>query len=418
MDELFSKVQEVDTARSEEDRLDGAIFEFLFLKRDPLIADQIFPSLKNWLNHPSSQEVFLKEYRRTLENEREHLASEIKKCEAAGRDVRFYTRQLAPVERQLAIDSLDGYLAYLEDAAEGHLGIVDLLIDCYKRRHGEDDAGYVKECYPLYRIGSLLYGAYLAKFSVFERFERPYAAKLKEFYQDRLGVDLMTVDPQFAKYGLLSVGSTLSIVNAKEMRTLVDSRVGLHFGINIPMELLAAIEKAIANCWVTDIAFDVGAIIEAPPAFEAVERGSIFSFPAMRLPSVSKLYDEETYDDALWIKVETSPRSMTFEELCAGYPALGGHVVTQVVHLEFFEEQGRDFISHLDHEYILYTDDAYDLRRYDASIKGHKKQKTFKIDKARIPFDFTLDDRYFLFLVLDAYFKNKNLIREYFSRIQ
>lgn len=52
---------------------------------------------------------------------------------------------------------------------------------------------------------------------------------------------------------------------------------------------------------------------------------------------------------------------------------------------------------------------------HDSGIKGHKKRKTFKIDKARIPFDFSFESRYFLFLVLDSYFQNKRLISEYFE---
>lgn len=215
----------------------------------------------------------------------------------------------------------------------------------------------------------------------------------------------------------MSLGPEFTIFNSKESQTIVDGRIGLKFWIDVPRELLAAIEDALARKWVPSIAFNIGLITEAAPAFEAVEYGSVFSFQALQLPPASKLYDDERYDDALWIKVGTGPYSMTFEELCADFPVLDGNVVTQVVHLEFFVDEGRYFISHLDHEYILYTQDAYDQRRYDATIKGYKKRKTFKIDKAVIPFDFTFMGRYFLFMVLDTYFKNKRLIREYFASV-
>ncbi|CAD2246680.1 hypothetical protein [Xanthomonas arboricola] len=122
------------------------------------------------------------------------------------------------------------------------------------------------------------------------------------------------------------------------------------------------------------------------------------------------------YSDSLWVKMEKQKSSMTFEELCTDFPELDGMVVTQLVHLEFFEEQGQLFIHHLDHEYILYTLDMYAARETDARVKGHKKLKTFKIDNSRIPFDFKLDGRHFLFTVLDAYFINKTLIKEYFSK--
>jgi hypothetical protein len=110
-------------------------------------------------------------------------------------------------------------------------------------------------------------------------------------------------------------------------------------------------------------------------------------------------------------------QSMTFEELCSDFPEHDGMVVTQLVHLQFFQENGQYFIHHLDHEYIRYTLDEYAIRTGDSSIKGHRKLKTFKIDKARIPFDFMFDGQYVVFLILDAYFKNKALIREYFSKV-
>ncbi len=203
---------------------------------------------------------------------------------------------------------------------------------------------------------------------------------------------------------------------------MVDERIERFFWIKVPRELLAAIEYSINNNWVNDIAFEIGLITDLLPAFEDLERGSIFSFEALKLPPVSKLYDKECYDNALWIKVDkypdnTHPNSITFEELCADFPDLDGHVVTQVVHLEFFVDKGQYFVSHLDHEYILYTEGAYNGRRGNKDIKGDKKRKTFKVDNARIPFDFKFKDRYFFFLLLDSYFNNKGLIHEYFEGI-
>ena len=419
MDDLFAKVRAADMARSMDDRLiEGEIFKAMFLKKRSLIIEEIFPILQDRLSCTDFQDAFLAQHRKKIEIEREQLCSDAKRCEAAGRDARFYTRQLPALDRQLAIDSLDAYFQFLNMPAEGHGGIIELLVQDYAILHGGNDGTeYVQANYPTYRIGSFLYERYLSKVSVFESFEKPYGEKLIALYRDRLGIDLATADQQFNKYGLLSLDPEFTIFNSKESQTIVDKRIGLNFWIDVPRELLAAIDDALARKWVPSIAFDIGAITEVTPAFEAVEYGSVFSFQALQLPPVSKLYDDERYDDALWIKVGAGPYSMTFEELCADFPALDGNVVTQVVHLEFFVDEGRYFISHLDHEYILYAQDAYDRRRYDASIKGHKKRKTFKIDKARIPFDFTFMGRHFLFMVLDAYFKNKRLIREYFASL-
>lgn len=417
MDVLFASIRDADAARTGDALLEGNIFKALFLKHAPLVTQRVFPTLQRKLTDGAFQRDFLARFRKAIEAQRDQLLTEARKCEASGRDARFYTLQLPPLERQLAIDSLDAYLAFLGDPAEGHAGIVKILVDDYAYLHGgANGTEYVSRHYPLYRIGSFLYEQYLVKLSVFQRFDAPCSVKLKQLYQ-RLGIDLAAADIQFDKYRLLSLNDDIAIVNGKDNRALVDGRLGLNFCIDVPGELLAALETAIASRWIDDIAFDIVQIAEHTPAFEAVEYGNLFSFDALQLPKVSKLYDETRYDDALWIKVGAHPPSMTFEELCADFPALDGNVVTQVVHLEFGLDQGRQIVSHLDHEYILYSQEAYDRRRFDAGVKGHAKRKTFKIDKARIPFDFSFRDRYFLFVVLDAYFKNKGLVREYFSTV-
>ncbi|VFR32117.1 hypothetical protein ANK1_4082 [plant metagenome] len=417
MDVLFARIRDADAARPEEARLDGNIFKTLFLNHAPLVTDEVFPALQFKLSDALFQRDFLAQFRKVIKAQRDHVLTEAEKCEAAGVNPLFYTMQLPPLERQLAIDSLDAYLAFLRDPAEGHPGIVEILAGDYAYLHdGTDGTAYLSQYYALYRIGSFLYEQYLAKLAVFQRFDAPCAAELEKLYQS-LDIDLAAADVQFDKYGLLSLNDDIRIVNGKDSRTVVDGRLGLNFWIDVPGDLLKALETAIANRWVTDIAFDVVQITEDTPAFEAVEYGNLFSFDALQLPRVSKLYDEDRYDDALWIKVDARPPSMTFEELCTDFPVLDGTVVTQVVHLEFGVDQGEQIISHLDHEYILYSQDAYDRRRHDAGVKGHAKRKTFKIDRARIPFGFSFNDRYFLFLVLDSYFKNKGLVREYFSTV-
>lgn len=418
MEEIFRRIREEDEKRSDGERLDGAIFKVLFLKRSPLIVDELLPILKSRLTSQRFQEDFLTQHQKEVAGARDRLLVDEKKCRAAGSDSSFHTFQLPALERQLAITSLDGYLGFLRDPAEGYSGIVELLTsDHAYLNDGEDGATYVAENYHLYRIGGFFYDRFVSKVSLFERFERPSASALRAIYQG-LDIDLASIDVQFAKYGLVSVGDDFHINNGKESQTIVDGRVGLHYWIEVPRDLLAAIEEAISRTWVRDIAFNVGHITETAPAFEALEYGSLFSFEALQLPELSKFYDGERYDDALWIKVDKRKSSMTFEELCVDFPELDGKVVTQVVHLELFQKEGLNFISHIDHEYILYTLEEYADRQQDSRIKGHKKLKTFKIDNARIPLDFRFNERYFLFLALDAYFKNKALILEYFSAVQ
>jgi len=418
VDAIFGSIREKDKKRSDAERLDWAIFQVLFLKRRPLIVDELLPILKSRLASQQFQEDFLTQHQKKIAGAKERLLLDEKKCRAAGSNPRFYTYQLPCLERQLAITSMDDYLNFLRDPAEGNSGIVELLAADYAYLNdGQNGAAYVEENYHLYRIGSFLYERYVSKASLFERFERTSAQTLRNIYKE-LDIDLEAVDQQFVKYGLLSLSDNFHIANSKESQTIVDDRVGRHYWIGVPGDLLAAIEETIARQWVKDIAFNIEHISETVPALEAREYGSLFSFEALQLPEVSKFCDTEHYDNALWIKVDKRKSSMTFEELCADFPELDGKVVTQVVHLELTQKKGLNFISHIDHEYILYTLEEYADRQRDSGIKGHKKLKTFKIDNAQIPFEFRFNERYFLFLTLDAYFKNKALLLEYFSAVQ
>lgn len=416
MDEVFKALRTRDLARSEDKKLEGNILKSLYLEKDPLIVDRLLPRLESKLSNPHFQDRFLRHRKTSLMRERDDCVEKAKRCEAAGSDPRYYTLRVPAFDRALAIASFRAYHAFLQDPHEGHPGIMELMIGEVQRRHGGDEGNrYVRQTYHLYETARILYDQYVSQASLFERFDHPASATLVELYR-KIEIDLEDSDTQFSKYHLLSMGETLRIANNKESQNVVDKRIGLHFGIIVPRQLLMAIEQAMVQELVTKIAFYVESIQETAPAFEDLEYGTLFSFDALQLPELSKLYDGETYADALWVKMDKRKLSMTFEELCADFPELDGMVVTQLVHLEFFQEQGNYFISHLDHEYILYTLNEYAERETDTRVKGHKKLKTFKIDDARIPFDFKFEDRYFIFLVLDAYFKNKALIREYFSK--
>lgn len=419
INEIFAKVRVLDVARSRTQILDDVhIFQALFLRHASLIVDELFPLLQDSLNDPAFEEKFLMQYKNEAKDKLAELNADIQKCLARGVDAGFYMNQMPYYERITAIESLDHYLKALHDPAEGYKSNIDMMSRAYIfQNDGREGGEYVKEYYPLYRMGLFLYDSYVKKSIQCQDFEDKGKEELVSLYKEKLGIDLTSTDPQFLKYGLLSLGNDMTIHNNKESQALLDSRVGLYFSIRVPFELLKAIEHAIGQNWIPNIAFSIGTITETLLALEAKEYGEVFSFQALLLPSLSKLYADESYNDSLWIKVENDPSSMTFEELCADFTTLDGNVITQVVHLEFFVENDKYFICHLDHEYILYTEDAYHRRRFDSGVKGHKKCKTFKIDNARIPFDFAFENRYFLLIILNGYFKNKGLIREYFERV-
>lgn len=417
MEEHFRNMRMLDHARSEDQEQKGEIFRSLYFDKDPLIVERLFPSLQAKLSDLTFQDEFLRKNKVELMRKRENHLVDAERCKLAGGDSRFYTAQLPPIDRELAIESFSDYQKFLQDPDEGHLGIIELMSEEFQRRHDDEESNqYVCQTYQLYRVTRVLYDHYVSSVSLFERFDHPATQKLVDLYK-MIKIDLETIDTQFSKYGLLSMGADMHIANSKEFQSIVDERIGLNFGIAVPRPVLAAIEQAITQGMVTNIAFHIECIVDQPPAFEDLEYGALFGFDALQLPELSKLYDGETYGNALWVKMEKQKLSMTFEELCADFPERDDTVVTNLVHLEFFQEQGRYFIGHLDHEYILYTLDQYAAREVDSRVKGHRKLKTFKIDCAKIPFDFKLENRYFIFLLLDCYFKNKALIREYFSKV-
>lgn len=268
--------------------------------------------------------------------------------------------------------------------------------------------------YRLYQIGKSLYKDYCFRRSQIENFSPVTREALRAYYSQQ-GIDLARDDKQFAKYGLLSATSDFTIRNDKDQPTLFDTRFDQHLWIDVPNDLLAAIEDLRSRGLAGAVAFNVTRIDNELPLMEAAQFGATFSFAALELPAVSKFYDDANLENALWIQADR--KSLTFEELCSDLVEWNDFVVTQVVHLELFEKEDRLFIGHIDHEYILYTYEAYCERTVNAKVKGHDKLKTFKIDGACIPLDHTFHNRYFLYLTIDAYLKNKVVLREYFSKI-
>lgn len=165
---------------------------------------------------------------------------------------------------------------------------------------------------------------------------------------------------------------------------------------------------------------------------EAVEKGSIFNFSIKSLPPITKLYSEN-YFDQLWVKVNNT--DITFEELDDSKILQNNTIRTNMVHLQYVFEKGNYLITHLDHEYVFYSEDEYKCRVKDGGMAtkgtGHKRVKTFKMDEAHIPFDYQCKmymlkkdgTEYeevmvpFMYFVLDTYFTHKKLLNEYFSKV-
>lgn len=141
---------------------------------------------------------------------------------------------------------------------------------------------------------------------------------------------------------------------------------------------------------------------------EALEFGKLFSSSTLGNNLITKLYDVN--NDHLWVKIINN--EITFEEIIYNYKSFEDSVVTSVFHMEINFKN--NIITHLDHEFILYTMDEYIERQKNPAVKGtyRKRVKTFKIDNGNIPFD--IDNILYPILLLG--FENKALIQEYFLK--
>jgi hypothetical protein len=415
LDALFAQISEQDAVRTEHREISP--FTFSLLKKTPLIVDKIFPQLEDLLTSQDFKREFLDKFRKKSELKRNRLIAQARNCELSGADPRFYTLQLPLEDRRMSIDSMASYLAYLNDPSVGHEGIIDILVSRYKYINGDNGGGnYVRGNYHLYDIGSFLYDEFIQIENLFSKFDNATASELASLYRDH-GIDLSLVDRQFDKYKLLSINNNIRINNYHDSQNLVDDRIKRYLWIDVPRELLSALESTIRDGLIKDISFNITGITDSVPALEELEIGSVFDFEALKLPLISKLYDSDNFENGLWITVGKD-QSITFEELCADFLISNGKVITQAVHLEFSVEDDVYFINHLDHEYFIYSEEEYERRRREPDARGFAKWKSFKIDNTRIPLNFIFNGRYFLFIVLDAYFKNKGLLKEYFEAVQ
>lgn len=239
---------------------------------------------------------------------------------------------------------------------------------------------------------------------------------------------------QFGKYGLLPVDETREILDLNPPRLYDREKDRTLFLKGIPAELAKRFRELMENGQIRDLALRASGVIypgrfELVPLMEEVERGHIFSLTNL-FCGVTRLYSQN-YEDALWITVDEE--NITFEELCDDFQISGGNIVTQVVHLQYCKELSDVYITHLDQEYIFYTEEEFDARRRNSAQKGtaRPRVKSFKIDHSRIPFDLVYTVQWkdsegnllppmqvpFLCYVLDCYFQHKDLLQEYFQNI-
>lgn len=239
-------------------------------------------------------------------------------------------------------------------------------------------------------------------------------------------------DKNFIQYSLISISDKRKFKDDR----IFDEENNKTIHLCVDNELLKLFHKMIDDKSIKNISFRSDDRIEEGwipnnTLCEGVSYGTLFN---LRVPNLSKktiLFSDLNYGNQLWVFADKN--SVTFEELLEDFKCDDNSIVTQMIHLEYFYEDGSDipYISHIDKENIFYTEEEYQIR-LNNNIKGKakKREKFFKIDNSRIKFDYPcsiIDFKNsqdcgekkipFIYYIVRHYFKNSDVVDEYFSKL-
>lgn len=241
-----------------------------------------------------------------------------------------------------------------------------------------------------------------------------------EIYK-KSNVDLK-LDIQYSRYSLVSINPNWLKYNTSEAY-IYDPRIDKNFKSRyIPVEVSIFLIELIDKGYINELAIrpDANSFQNGENRIsllnEEVEFGKIFSFDEFKKIKITKLYSTNI-NDSLWIAIDDS--NITFEELVNDFHITDkNEITTQVVHMEYKVVDNQIVITHIDHEYIYYSFDEYEKRTNNFRQKGkaRKREKTFKVDKSYIPF-VSEDNISLVYIILRAFFKNIDLVDEYFMNV-
>lgn len=412
---IFEEIDKIPSAENLFFNLDK--FCSAFLNESPIFINKFLPKIDALLASKSFQEEVLQVYTQACINERTAVLKKLEPVLGSADATKFYMAQLKAIDCKLAIKTFRQLVDYLKSYLSRYPDILEFLNRDYKIIHQKDGASYIKENYIAYRIGSILYINHQSiKFKT-EMLDPKYFGKIEEEYR-KIGIDLAKEDPQFSKYRIVSLNNNHEIFSDENNQAILDNRIQKYLKVAVPNKLLSSIKELIEKGMVSDISFRILSVSRYLYAAEAKETGTPLQLKVSALPSLSKFYSVNNYENNLWIQHDKERQSLTFEELTEDFEIIGDDIVTQVVHLEYRSKDHDFFITHLDHELIAYKPESYQERLSNPYIKGHQKVKSFKIDNSMIPFNISTNGDLFLLQVLDSYFKNKDLINEYFEKIK
>lgn len=224
-----------------------------------------------------------------------------------------------------------------------------------------------------------------------------------------------------SNYGLLSIQDEWVLKTGRPSKVFIP-QLNTHIILrHTPSDMLALIEG-----WRYETKFDLSLrpdynvcgekLLDLQYICEEKDFGRSYCGKLSTIDRLSKYYDRDWDND--WLIVQHTGKigdEITFEEIMEGGPHDQDNYVTQVVHLQFIVEDGKEFIKHIDHEYAFYNETGIKEKRNKLQTKGEarKRYKTFKIDNARIPFVNEAGSN-IVYKVLTCYFTKVDLVDEFF----
>lgn len=251
-----------------------------------------------------------------------------------------------------------------------------------------------------------------------QKYPAYYANNPLERYYRSKGIELNLS----SNYGLVDVADfEIKYLNGPK---LYDKRFDTHLFVKfITPELLQFIAEARQKAPFKlalrpDYEICGDGIQDIAPILEALIKGSKEPLEIDMMPILSWLCDDLTSSDWLIVLHNKETREITFEEMVGEPEVEDDYIVSQVVHFIYTKEKGSFYINHLDHEFVFYTSEQHTRKLADLTTKGEARAryKTFKIDDARIPYDSKCSNN-IIYMTLDTYFENKDLLKEYFDEM-
>lgn len=275
---------------------------------------------------------------------------------------------------------------------------------------------FLPENYRCWQCVLLLYVYDWYKEETKQLFPAYYANNPLEKYYLLKGIDLNMSD----NYGLVDVADF--VIKYSQGTKLYDKRLDTHILINfVPVSFLAYLseerEKSSFKLALRpDYEICGDGLLDIKRIDEQLIQGNKQPLQIDSMPFLTWLCDDETSSDRLIILHNQQTQEITFEEILADPLIENDYIITQVVHLIYVKENLGLFIKHIDHEYVFYTADEHSEKLNNLRRKGEARPryKTFKIDDAQIPYRDNCEQN-ILYRTLDAYFTNKDMLKEYFE---